>query len=171
MRIEKYLDAVMTAKGFTQDKELAHWLRVTAPAISQYRKGVRTMSNEQCVAIALELKIDPLQVIMATDLDKAERAGQKSLWEVFSQRMATTAASVILTVVAASTLLSPSDVNANNRSSNPSQFDPPFQEPFLKFDGKEFATTIGLDSLKCKRHFIHHRIQEIQRIDRGSGRI
>jgi hypothetical protein len=45
-----------------------------------------------------------------------------------------------------------------------SEFDPPFQEPFLKFDGKEFATTIGLDTLECKWHLFHHRIQEIQRI-------
>jgi DNA-binding transcriptional regulator YdaS (Cro superfamily) len=96
MRIEKYLEAVMDSKHIRKDKDLAEWLGVTPSAISQYRSGARTMSNEQCVAIALELGIDPLKVIMATDLDKAERAGQKSLWEVFSQRTATNTASVAL---------------------------------------------------------------------------
>ena len=99
MRIEKYLDEVMKSKDFTQDKELAKWLRVTPPAISQYRKGVRTMDNEKCVLVALELGIDPLKVIMATDLDKAERAGQSSLWEVFSRRTATTVSALLFVLV------------------------------------------------------------------------
>jgi transcriptional regulator with XRE-family HTH domain len=99
MRTEKFLDAVMTEKGFSQDRELAAWLKVTPPAISQYRKGVRTMDNEKCVAIALELGIDPLQVIMATDMDKAERAGQHSLWEVFSRRSSLAAAALLFLLV------------------------------------------------------------------------
>ena len=47
------------------------------------------MDNEKCVKIALELDIDPLKIIMASDLDKAERAGQKSLWDVFMTRTQT----------------------------------------------------------------------------------
>lgn len=53
------------------------------------------MDNEACLAVALKLGIDPIKIIMAADIDRAERAGQHSLWEVFSQRMAT-AASVAL---------------------------------------------------------------------------
>lgn len=96
MRIEKFLEDVMDVKHIRKDKDLAEWLGVTPSAVSQYRSGSRTLSNEQCVLIALELGIDPLKIIMATDLDKAERAGQKSLWEVFSQRTATTSASAAL---------------------------------------------------------------------------
>lgn len=96
MRIEKYFTDVMAQKGFKRDKELADWLEVSAAAISQYRAGTRSMDNEKCVKVALELRIDPLQVIMATDLDKAARTGQQSLWEVFSQRMAATAATLLL---------------------------------------------------------------------------
>jgi DNA-binding transcriptional regulator YdaS (Cro superfamily) len=111
MRIEKYLEEVMNSQNLRKDKELADWLGVTASAVSQYRKGTRTMSNEQCVMIALELGIDPLKVIMATDLDKAERAGQKSLWEVFSQRTAT-AASVALFLGAVTLFLTPDNAQA-----------------------------------------------------------
>ena len=42
------------------------------------------------------------------------------------------------------------------------KFDPPFQKSFLKFDGKELAATIGLNPLKCKRHFVHHQVEELQ---------
>jgi transcriptional regulator with XRE-family HTH domain len=95
MRIEKYLGEVMQKRQLKRDKELADWLGVSAAAISQYRSGARSMDNEKCVKVALELELDPLKVIMATDMDKAERSGQQSLWSVFSERMAATAATAI----------------------------------------------------------------------------
>ncbi|MBC3917115.1 hypothetical protein H8L32_06480 [Undibacterium sp. CY18W] len=98
MRTSKYLDEVMKQKGFKRDKELAEWLEITAAAVAQYRSGARTMDNEKCVRIALELNIDPLKVIMASDMDKAERAGQHSIWEVFMTRMAATASALLLTL-------------------------------------------------------------------------
>lgn len=112
MRIEKYLEDVMQKRQFRRDKELADWLGVSAAAISQYRAGVRSMDNEKCVKMALELDVDPLSVIMATDMDKAERAGQQSLWTVFSQRMATTAASAFI-VAGVSLFLTPQSAEAH----------------------------------------------------------
>ena len=100
MRIGKFLDAAIDLKRFKTDKELAAWLEVTPAAISQYRSGARTMDNEKCVKLALELGIDPVKIIMATDMDRAERSGQHSLWEVFMTRMAATAASAIPNVTA-----------------------------------------------------------------------
>lgn len=96
MRIEKYLDQVMQKNGYKRDKQLAEWLGVTATAVCNYRSGDRSMDNEKCIKVALELDIDPMKVIMATDMDKADRSGQESLWKVFSQRMAATAASAVL---------------------------------------------------------------------------
>jgi predicted transcriptional regulator len=89
MRTSKFLDEVMSKQGFKRDKQLAEWLDVTAAAIAQYRSGARTMDNEKCLKIALELDIEPMKVIMASDLDKAERAGQKSIWEIFMSRTQT----------------------------------------------------------------------------------
>jgi predicted transcriptional regulator len=89
MRTSKFLDEVMSKKGFKRDKQLAEWLDVTAAAVAQYRSGARTMDNEKCLKIALELEVEPMKVIMASDLDKAERAGQKSIWEVFMTRTQT----------------------------------------------------------------------------------
>lgn len=96
MRIDKYLTDVMRKHHFGKDKELADWLGVSPAAISQYRAGTRSMDNEKCVKLALELNIDPMKVIMATDMDKADRSGQKSLWEVFMSRTAMTAGAVLL---------------------------------------------------------------------------
>jgi len=89
MRTSKFLDEIMSKKGFKRDKQLAEWLEITAAAVAQYRSGARTMDNEKCLKIALELDIEPMKVIMASDLDKAERAGQKSIWEVFMTRTQT----------------------------------------------------------------------------------
>jgi hypothetical protein len=97
MRIEKYLEEVKRQKGFKRDKDLAEWLGVTAAAISQYKSGARSIEdNEQCIKIALALDIHPNQVIMAADMDRAERTGQKSLWEVFLARTATATSAALL---------------------------------------------------------------------------
>lgn len=112
MRIDKFLNDVMDKHHFKKDKELAEWLGVSPAAVSQYRAGTRSMDNEKSVKVALELNIDPMKVIMATDMDRAERAGQKSLWEVFSQRMAAVAASALL-VVGVTGILTPQNAQAS----------------------------------------------------------
>nr|DAP29557.1 MAG TPA: helix turn helix protein [Inoviridae sp.] len=103
MRSAKYLDAVIERHGLKNDAELAEYLGLVKSAISHYRTGRRTMDNETCLRIAQALDMtDPMLVIMAADMDRAERAGQQSLWEVFSRRMATTAAPATLAVLAVS---------------------------------------------------------------------
>jgi transcriptional regulator with XRE-family HTH domain len=103
MKIEKYLDAVIERHGLKNDAELAELLGVNKSGVSHYRTGRRMPDNEACLRIAQALDMaDPLQVIMAADLDRAERAGQRSLWEVFSRRMAPATAPATLAVLAAS---------------------------------------------------------------------
>lgn len=115
MRTSKFLDEVMSKKDFRRDKQLAEWLEVTAAAIAQYRSGARTMDNEKCLKIALELDIEPMKVIMASDLDKAERAGQKSIWEVFmtrTQTIKTAGVSALLCFVFVTNLLTTQEAKA-----------------------------------------------------------
>ncbi len=103
VKIEKYLDALMQEHGLKTDKQLAELLEVKPNTVSQWRAGTRTIENEKCLQIAQALDMaDPMPVIMAADMDRAERAGQRSLWEVFSKRMAVTAAPATLAVLAAS---------------------------------------------------------------------
>ncbi|MBB3016886.1 helix-turn-helix domain-containing protein [Cupriavidus alkaliphilus] len=103
MRIDKYLDAIKAQRGLKTDTELAEILGVKQNAVSQYRNGKRMPDNEACLRIAQALDMsDPMPVIMAADMDRAERAGQRSLWEVFSRRMAQAAAPATLAVLVAS---------------------------------------------------------------------
>jgi hypothetical protein len=88
MKSVKFLDQAIEKHGLKNDLALAKKLGWSSGKISQYRSAKRFMDNEACVALALCLECDPLPIIMAADMDRAERAGQHSLWEVFTQRMA-----------------------------------------------------------------------------------
>ncbi|MFJ1258842.1 helix-turn-helix domain-containing protein [Cupriavidus sp. CuC1] len=102
MRSAKYLDAVIERHGLKNDKALAEYLGLVHSAVSHYRTGRRVMDNETCLRIAQALEMEnPLLVIMAADMDRAERAGQHSLWEVFSRRMTNAAAPATLAALVA----------------------------------------------------------------------
>lgn len=94
MKSTKYLERLKADKKLN-DTELAKLLGVTQPAISQYKAGKRIMDEETCLAVALALDIDPLEIIAAAGLDRAEKTGQKSLWEVFMMRTAATASALL----------------------------------------------------------------------------
>jgi transcriptional regulator with XRE-family HTH domain len=96
MKSVKFLEDVKKKFNLKNDAALARQLNVRPNTISQYMSGNRVMDEETCLAVALALDIDPLNVIMAAGIDRAERAGQHSLWEVFSMRTATQAASALL---------------------------------------------------------------------------
>jgi hypothetical protein len=100
MKSVQYLDQLADHKGLKSDAEIARFLGCTKGAISNYRHGTRVMENELCLRIALELELDnPLPLIMAADADRAERTGQRSLWEVFSPKMAGISAALVFAVV------------------------------------------------------------------------
>jgi transcriptional regulator with XRE-family HTH domain len=115
MRTSKYLDKLMKKNGLKRDRELAIYLGISAPSIAQYRSGNRTMDNEMCIKIAMELGVEPIKIIMASDLDRAERSGQKSLWEVFISRTQTvknTGVSAALCLVFVTNLLTGAEAKA-----------------------------------------------------------
>lgn len=89
MRVEKFLNDAIARHNLKNDTALAQLLGVRQNAVSQYRSGARTMDNEMCLRLAQLLDMEnPMPIIMAADMDRAERAGQRSLWEVFSPRTA-----------------------------------------------------------------------------------
>ena len=57
------------------------------------------MDNEECVQLAMQLGIEPLEIIIAADLDRAERTGKHSAWEIFLERTKAAAASVLIAVL------------------------------------------------------------------------
>lgn len=100
MRSVKYLDMLIEKRGLKNDLALAKEMGWPSSRMSQYRTGKRVMENETCLQVALALGIDnPLPIIMAADADRAERLGQRSLWEVFSPKMAGISAALVFGVV------------------------------------------------------------------------
>jgi hypothetical protein len=110
MKSVRYIDLAIEAGQHKNDFALSRKLGWSSGAISQYRSGKRVMDNEACIAIAMEANTDPLKVIMAADIDRAERAGQHSLWEVFMQR--TSIAASVLAVAGVTFFLTPSSSEA-----------------------------------------------------------
>ncbi len=99
MQSVKYLDQAISTLGLKNDSALAKHFGWSSGAMSQYRAGKRVMDDEACLAVAMALELDERQtmrLLMAAGMDRAEKAGQQSLWSVFSQRMAATAASALL---------------------------------------------------------------------------
>ncbi|MCA8308872.1 Cro/Cl family transcriptional regulator [Burkholderia sp. AU28942] len=100
MRSVKYLDQLIEKRGLKNDLALAKSMGWPSSRMSQYRTGKRVMENETCLQVALALELDnPLPIIMAADADRAERLGQRSLWEVFSPRIAGISAALLLSIV------------------------------------------------------------------------
>ncbi|APF87120.1 Cro/Cl family transcriptional regulator [Ralstonia solanacearum] len=117
MKSSKYLDALIQKQGLKNDRALAGYLDVGTNTISQWRTGTRSMDHEMCLKLALALEMEnPLPIIMAADMDRAERAGQHSLWEVFSTRMArsATAALLLVQVAGVTNFVTPTPAKAHN---------------------------------------------------------
>lgn len=90
MKSVRYLDAVMKKHGLKNDRQLAMHLGWGTSTVSQYRKGQRIMDDEQCLQLARELGMEnPLPIIAAAGMDRAEKTGQRSLWEVFTKAIQT----------------------------------------------------------------------------------
>ena len=114
MKSVKYLKLVQEKYSLASATALAEKLGLSKQAVSNYLNGQRVMDDETCVAVAMALEFNEhqtIQLIMAAGIDRAEKAGQQSLWTVFSQRMAATAASTLL-VAGVTLFLTPQDAKA-----------------------------------------------------------
>lgn len=107
----KYLELIKAKHGFNSDRQLAIYLDKTTGTVSQYMTGARVMDDEMCLKIAMELGINPIEIVGAACIDRAEKTGQKSLWEVFMMRMATTASALLL-AICVNLFLTPEAANA-----------------------------------------------------------
>lgn len=111
MKSVRFIDQAIVAGGHKNDFALATKLGWSTGAISMYRQGKRVMDDEACLALALEIGISPLEIIGAACLDRAEKSGKSSLWEVFMNRAAATAGAVLV-ATSVNVFLTPSPANA-----------------------------------------------------------
>lgn len=110
MKSVKYL-LDLQKKTALNDTALGQLVGVSQAAISQYKNEKRIMDDETCIAVAMALDVHPMQVIGAACIDRAEKSGQKSLWEVFMNRGAAIAASVLI-ATSVNLFLTPAPANA-----------------------------------------------------------
>lgn len=96
MKSVKYLEMLKERVGKATNDDLAKLLGISTGAVSHYFTGRRVMDDETCLAVAMQLNVDPMLVVGAACIDRAEKAGQPSLWTVFMERAAATAATVVL---------------------------------------------------------------------------
>lgn len=111
MKSVKFLEKLQFEKRMN-DSEVAAFLKISKSAVSQYKSGNRVMGEETCLAIAFALEIDPISILAAAGIDRAELSGQKSLWEVFMTRMAATA-SALLCALFVSFFVTPQNAEAS----------------------------------------------------------
>jgi hypothetical protein len=108
MKSTKFLELLAKQKELKTDLALAKSLNWSSGQLSQYKSGKRIMDDEACLALALALDINPMEIIGAACIDRAEKTGQKSLWEVFTMRTAQSINAVLILMVSVTLFLTPS---------------------------------------------------------------
>lgn len=99
MKSLKYLDAVKNRYSLKRDNELAEKIGCSPSAVSRYYSGKAIMDDEQCLRVAQVLGMEnPLPIIAAAGIDRAEKTGQRSLWEVFTKATSLSPLAVALLV-------------------------------------------------------------------------
>ena len=125
MKSVEYLEKLQYEKRMN-DTQIAIFLNISKAAISQYKSGNRVMNEETCLAIAFALNIEPMQILAAAGMERAQLSGQKSLWEVFmmrTQNAKTAGVTAALGLALVTNLLTPTPAKA---------------APVLEFGAKDF---------------------------------
>jgi len=82
----EYLDSVKAKKHFSSDYQLAKFLGESPTRLSNYRTRGSAFDDEMAVKVADVLGIDPMEVIIAANLQRAKRPEQKEFWQRVGQR-------------------------------------------------------------------------------------
>lgn len=77
-----YLQKVKTTRGITSDYALAKCLGVNKQSIYGYQNGW-VLRDEICLAVAKELEIDPIDILLAIWVERAKRDESKPLEKVY----------------------------------------------------------------------------------------
>lgn len=84
-----YLDAVKTVLKLPSDYALAKYWGVSKQDVSSYRAGNRTLGEDRALAVAAILKIDPAEVLIASNAERAKTDQAKQVWNDIYARFTT----------------------------------------------------------------------------------
>lgn len=117
-----FVEALKTKTGAGSDYALAKTLGVTRQAVSNYRTGAKTFSDEIALKAASLLEIEPGIILAAVHAERAKTEAEKSAWKMMFERLGGVAA-----MVACGIMLSgfyPAESRASTESSTISNASP-----------------------------------------------
>ncbi|NAX42238.1 MULTISPECIES: DUF3693 domain-containing protein [unclassified Vibrio] len=86
MYANELLDAYKKAKNYIQDKQIAHDLNLSPQKISNIRKGIRYVTDEEAVFLAENAGIEPELALLGCHSDRNENPRIKQLWEHIAKK-------------------------------------------------------------------------------------
>lgn len=76
----QYLDEAKVALGIASDYALAKALGIRTTTISNYRSGRNHFDDATAMKVAVILKIDPLEVVAAANVERAKTSDVRTMW-------------------------------------------------------------------------------------------
>lgn len=99
-----YLNDLAKLTDTGSDYAVAKLLNTSGGRVSNYRTGTNTFDTKMCIKIADLLKVDPLGVIIAMEVQRAKKHGDSALQKFWSElAKKSTAAMVALAILATAT--------------------------------------------------------------------
>lgn len=98
MKTADYLDAIKARHGLPSDYAASKLLGVTRSAVSRYRNGQDSFSDDVAIRAADLLDIDPGELLIQSHLERATDERQRAAWMAALQRHAGHAAGVFFSV-------------------------------------------------------------------------
>lgn len=117
------------------DYRLADVLQITRQAVSLYRKGESSFSDEVAMKVATELQISPAIVMAYSHLERNKNNKVRAIWLEIARKLARGTASAITLAILASG--SPSPAQAGGVLHNPSY---PTQDSLKSLNNIHYAT-------------------------------
>jgi len=90
------LDALKAKTGAPSDYALHKTLGVTKQAISRYRTGLDSFSDEMALKVASILEMEPYLVLAICHADRAKTEPEKAAWRAAFEKLGGMAAAVVL---------------------------------------------------------------------------
>jgi hypothetical protein len=81
----EYLNEAKEALGIESDYGMAKWLKVSTAAMAQYRGGKRTIDDYTAAKLAEALRLNPLEVIAAANMEREKVSERKDFWRKLAQ--------------------------------------------------------------------------------------
>ncbi len=83
MKATELIDQVKTKTGAHSYYELSQLIDITEQKISKVRKGKASFDAYECTRIAMELGLDPLDVIAQIEAEAARTEKKREFWKSF----------------------------------------------------------------------------------------